>query len=845
MKAPLSWIKDYVTLDGFSIEEIARKLTMTGLEVDSILLVGLPKPEGEKHEFKYEGIPWDPEKLVVAQVDEVMPHPNADKLVLCRLNDGQREVIVLTGAPNLYPYKGIGPLAEPLKVAYAREGAQLYDGHQPGQVLTKLKRAVIRGIESFSMICSEKELGISDEHDGVIILDNDAPVGAPLADYMGDAVFDISILPNMVRDASIIGIARELAAVTKRELREPKGVQLPRNGSLGELVSLRVTDPELNPRFMLGMVESAQPKPSPYWVQRRLVLAGMRPIDALVDATNYTMLDTGEALHAFDYDLLVARAGGGKPTIITRTAAQGEKLTTLDGNTHTLDDTMELVCDSAGPLSLAGVMGGSETGIHSGSTRVLLEAASWNFINTRKTISKVRIASEAGWRFSRGVHPALAEYALSLCLKRMADWTGGKLVNGILDVYPHPQADPVVSLSEAEIVSALGAPIPLDEAADILTRLGFSCRIENGELTAQTPATRLDISEGIVGKANLIEEISRVYGYDRLPATRLSAELPAQVGNPKLEMEERIRDILVSAGLQDTVAYRQTSPEREARLLPENTPDPALEYVRLRNPITPDRTVMRRSSLATMLELLEHNHKFRPGLAMFELGPVFLPVEGQLLPDEAMRLTIGMTGAREYPTWQTQKSEQKDFFDLKGVVDALLQGLHIQDISYRPARHPSFHPGKCAEVWAGEQKLGVLGELHPLVREHYEFDAGAVLAAELDADLLVDLSQTRFDHQSISNYPFMVEDIALIVPEGTPAAALEASIRQAGGKLLVNARLFDIYRGEKLGEGNKSMAYQLTYQAPDRTLTDKDAETIRNRIVRALAKEYGAVLRSQ
>jgi len=230
---------------------------------------------------------------------------------------------------------------------------------------------------------------------------------------------------------------------------------------------------------------------------------------------------------------------------------------------------------------------------------------------------------------------------------------------------------------------------------------------------------------------------------------------------------------------------------------------------------------------------------------MFELGPVFLPVEGQLLPVEGVRLTIGMTGAREYHTWQSQKSEQKDFFDLKGVVEALLQGLHIQDISYRPARHPSFHPGKCAEVWAGEQRLGVLGELHPLVREHYEFDTGAVLAAELDADLLVDLSKSRFDHQSISNYPFMVEDIALIVPEGTPAAALEASIRQAGGKLLVNARLFDIFRGEKLGEGNKSMAYQLTYQAPDRTLTDKDAETIRNRIVRALAKEYGAVLRSQ
>ncbi len=845
MKAPLSWIKDYVNLDGLSIEEIARCLTMTGLEVDGILLVGLPKPEGDRHEFKYEGLSWDADKFVVARVDEVLPHPNADKLVLCRLNDGERELIILTGAPNLYPYKGAGPLVEPLKVAYAREGAQLYDGHQPGQVLTKLKRAVIRGIESFSMICSEKELGISDEHEGVIILDPDAPVGMPLADYMGDAVFDISILPNMVRDASIIGIARELAAVTKRELRVPEGIPLVRTGRLQELASLKVSDPELNPRFMLAMVEEVRAKPSPYWVRRRLSLAGMRPIDALVDATNYTMLDTGEPLHAFDYDLLVQRANGGKPAIITRVANPGEKLTTLDGNTHILDETMELVTDSAGPLSLAGIMGGSETGIHAGSSRVLLEAASWNFINIRKTISKVRIASEAGWRFSRGVHPALAEQALRLCLKRMIDWSGGRLVDGVLDVYPRVQADPLVKLTEEEIVSALGAPIPLSEAADILARLGFSCEIKDGELSAKTPPTRLDIGEGIIGKANLIEEISRVYGYDRIPARRLAAELPEQLGNPRLDTEERIRDILVSAGLQDTVAYRQTSPEREARLLPENKPDPALEYVRIKNPITPDRTVLRRSSLATMLELLEYNHKFRPGLAMFELGPVFLPVEGQLLPNEALRLTIGMTGARENPTWQTQKPEQKDFFDLKGVIETLLQGLHIENVSYRPAQHPTFHPGKCAEVWAGEERLGVLGELHPLVREHYEFDAGVVLAAELDADLLITLSQTEFHHQSLSNYPYMVEDIALIVPEETPAAALHAAIMQAGGKLLASARLFDIYRGEKLGEGKKSMAYQLTYQAQDRTLTDKDAETIRNRIVRALAKEYGAVLRSQ
>jgi phenylalanyl-tRNA synthetase beta chain len=845
MKAPLSWIKDYIDLDDLNIEQIAHYLTMIGLEVEGIRLVGLPKPEAERHEFNYEGISWDREKFVVAEVLEVLPHPNADRLVLCRLNDGMQELVILTGAPNLYPYKGQGPLAQPLKVAYAREGAMLYDGHQPGQVLTKLKRAVIRGVESFSMICSEKELGISDEHEGVIILDADAPVGTPLVDYMGDAVFDISILPNMVRDASMIGIARELAAVTRRELHLPEGIPLPQGDALSKRVSLEVRNPELNPRFMLGMVENVQAQPSPYWVQRRLNLAGMRPIDALVDATNYTMLETGEPLHAFDYELLCKRAGGNPPSIITRTAKQGETLTLLDGTTQPLDESMEVVADSVGPLSLAGIMGGMDSGISAQTQHVLLEAASWNFINIRQTLSKLKIPSEAGWRFSRGVHPALAEQALRLCLQRLLAWGGGRLVEGVLDAYPLPPQDPVVTLTEEEIISRLGAEISLEEAANILTRLGFTCTLQNGQLTAKTPPIRLDIGEGLIGKASLMEEIARIYGYERIPSKRLAVELPAPVFDTKLETEERIRDILVSLGLQDTVAYRQTSPQREARILPNQALDPDLAYVRIKNPISPDRTVMRRSGLATMLELLEYNSKFRPSLALFEIGPVFLPVEGQLLPREALRLTVGMAGLREMPTWQTKTAEKRDFFDLKGLLEAFLRGLHLPEVSFQPAEHPTFHPGKCAQVLSGEQVLGVFGELHPMVQEHYEFEALPVLAAELDADLLVALSRVEFEHQPLSNYPAMVEDIAVIVPEEVSAAALEAAIRQAGGKLLVNVRLFDVYRGEKLGLGKKSMAYQLTYQAFDRTLTDKDAATIRNRIVRALEREFGAVLRSQ
>ncbi|MGI6250785.1 MAG: phenylalanine--tRNA ligase subunit beta [Anaerolineaceae bacterium] len=845
MKAPLSWIKDYIDLDDLNIEEIAKTLTALGLEVDGVHLVGLPMPPGETHEVKYSGLSWEPDKIVVGEVREVLPHPNADRLVLCKLRDGQGEHIVLTGAPNLYPYKGQGELEKPLKVAYARQGAMLYDGHQPGQVLTKLKPAVIRGIESSSMICSEKELGISEEHEGIIFLDENAPVGMPLAEYMGDAVIEINILPNVARDAAIIGIARELSAALNRELRLPEGVKLDQAGEIETLIGLEIQNAEFNPRFMLGMLEGSQPVESPYWVRHRLTLAGMRPIDALVDATNYTMLDTGQPLHAFDYDLLKERAKGAKPTIITRPACAGEELTMLDGTELKLDDQMELVTDTAGPLSLAGVMGGSETGVNAQTKRVLIEAASWNFINIRRTLSKTKINSEAGYRFSRDVHPALAEQALSLCLRRMLEWGGGRLVSGYLDVYPYPIQDPVISLTEKDISKLLGVRIPLEEAADILRRLKFKVEPKGEELVVTAPNTRRDIEEGLIGKANLIEEVSRIYGYDRIPAKRLSSELPPQRGNPELEAEEHIRDLLISMGLQDTFAYRQTSVEREARMNPGKLVDPQKKYVRIKNPVTPDRSVMRTSALSTMLELLEWNGGYRSGLAMFELGIVFLPVEGQVLPREAKRLSIGLTGSWEEPAWRKDSDEEMDFFDLKGIVEALLEGLHVPDVIFEPAPLPVFHPGRCAKVLSGEKVLGFMGEVHPEVRENYDFPPAAVLAAEFDLDELIQISQTYFENKPISAFPAVYEDIAVIVDETTPASDIQAAILRAGGKLLISSRLFDIFRGERIGAGKKSMAYQLVYQASDRTLTDKDAETIRNRIVRQLARDFSAVLRSK
>ena len=386
MKVPLSWLKDFVDID-IPIPELAHQMTMAGLEVEEIRFVGLPIPKERSRDVRLVGMEWDREKLVVAAVSEVMPHPNADRLVLCKLFDGQQEHIVLTGAPNLFEFKGKGPLPKPIKVAYAKEGAQIYDGHAEGQVLMTLKRAKIRGVESYSMACSEKELGISDEHEGIIILDETAPVGMSLVDYLGDAVMEVSILPSTARCANILGVAREVAAITGRPLKtmddptEKRGTggQSSTVHSQPSFAMIEITNPELNPRFVLGLIRDIQIRPSPYKAQLRLKLAGMRPINNIVDATNYAMLEIGEPLHAFDYDVLASRAGGKTVHILTRTAMPGEKLTTLDGIERTLDENTVLVCDSTGALSIAGIMGGAESEVNEKTTNILLEGAAWNY----------------------------------------------------------------------------------------------------------------------------------------------------------------------------------------------------------------------------------------------------------------------------------------------------------------------------------------------------------------------------------------------------------------------------------------------------------------------------------
>ena len=842
MELVYSWLKEFVNVD-LSLVELGNALTMLGMEVEDVRLVGLPKPEQKDTGITFHGLEWERDKFVVARVDEVLPHPNADRLVLCRLFDGSQELTVLTGAPNLYEYKGIGQLAQPLKVAYAREGARLVDGHKPGRELTNLKRMTIRGVESFSMICSEKELDISEEHEGVMILDSDAPEGTALVDYMGDAVFSIAIMPNMIHCSSVIGIAREVAAYLNKPLSMPD-LSLPKSGQpIKDQINIDIKDPQLNPRFVAGLITGLSAQPSPYRVQYRLRLAGMRPINSTVDATNYVMLETGQPLHAFDYDVLMKRAGGKTPTIITRTAKKGEKLTTLDGVEHELDDFTELVCDTAGALSIAGVMGGLESEITADTHSVLLEGAAWNFINIRKTVVSQRMHSEAAYRFSRHVHPALAETGVRLCLQRMAEWSGGQIASGLVDAYPLPYQDPVVSVTSGDVERLLGIQISAQEIAELLTRFEFSCRVDGERVEATSPPYRTDIGEGLVGTADVIEEVARLTGYDRIPATRMIDELPPQRGNAAEERDRFFQDALASTGLQEVISYRLTSPEAEARLHPGEPQLSDDAYIALRNPISEDRRVMRRSLLPGVLEALERNSRLRERLALFEIGPVFLPVKAELLPEEPTQLAIAMCGQR-YPTaWDQADRHQLDFFDLKGILEALLDALYITEYRFEPEQHPTFHPSKCARLFVGDQAVGWMGELHPQVMRQYNFMEAAVLAADLDADVLYHLAPQQFEAAPVPVYPPVIEDLAMIVPEAQPNAQIVAAIQTAGGFLLKKVELFDIFHGEQIGAGMKSMAYRLTYQAPNRTLTDGEVGKLRSRIIQQLEKELGARVR--
>ncbi|MGD2207683.1 MAG: phenylalanine--tRNA ligase subunit beta, partial [Anaerolineae bacterium] len=681
MKVPLSWLKDYIDIT-LPLEELAERLTLAGLEVAAIEQIG---------EW------WDREKIVVGEVVEVRDHPYADRLVLADVDYGREKIEqCVTGAPNLFPYKGAGPVS--LKVAFAMEGAELYDGYKEGFVKTRLKRAKIRGIPSRAMICSEKELGISEAHEGILFLPDDAPVGAPLTDYLGDAVLDLDLTPNLARCFSMIGVAREVSALTDVPLRYPSTEWRTEGPQAADLVRIEIDDPDLCNRYIGTIIQDVELGLSPQWLQDRVRKAGMRPISNIVDITNYVMLEWGQPLHAFDYDKLAERAGDGAPTIIVRRAKPGETMVTLDGVERTFDQDTLLICDTEGAIAVAGVMGGLETEVTADSRNVLLESANFNLISIRRTSQALKLPSEASNRFGRGVHPELTEPAARRASEFMRTLAGGAIAQGIVDAYPVKPEPVVIELTAAEVKRNLGIEFTLDEIEDILGALEFQSErlADQHGLRVTVPEHRLDCEY----PADLIEEIARIYGYDRIPVTEIADRLPPQRTNRGLVLEEEIRDVLVGCGLQEVVTYSLTNVEREAALDPGAGPDElsAESYVVLANPITRERSVMRRSLLSTVLETVAANLRFRERVEVFEIGKIFLPEPDEELPDEPCRLVIVMTGPRDERHWLARGGPDLDFFDVKGVVETLLERRQVTGARYEPAEHPIFQPGRTARL---------------------------------------------------------------------------------------------------------------------------------------------------
>jgi phenylalanyl-tRNA synthetase beta chain len=866
MRIPISWLKDYVDLVE-PVAALAERLTLAGLEVEAVHRIG----EG-----------WDPATLIVGRVAAVRPHPAADRLALVDVvlreageagsehsEHSERSETVVTGAPDMLRLRGVTPLPV-LKVALALAGAVLVDPHGDRKPRPKkvLEPAEIRGVPSRGMVCSERELGLSDEHDSILLLPEDAPVGTPLVEVLGGEVLEIALTPDLARCMSVLGVAREVAALTGAALRLPAATAVPAGRETGagdevhevQEIEVEIDDPRRCNRYMAAMVRGVAIGPSPAWMRERLRAAGMQPISNVVDVTNYVMLEYGQPLHAFDHDQLAARAAASglpRPSIRVRPAAPGEKITTLDGVERALDGAELLIADSAGPLGVAGVMGGSESGIGAGTRNVLLEAATFDAVAVRQAARQLKLHTEASSRFTRGVPATLNEVAVRRAAGLLERLAGGTLT-AVVDRYPVPQAPRRACLTASEVRRQLGLDLELSEIRGCLERLeftveelpqagaaaSFGLRVEPGEavLLCTAPWYRLDVEV----PADLTEEVARVVGYAAIPPTRLSDTLPPPFPNPQLETEERIRDLLVGCGLYEHINYTLTTVESHENLgLPRLPPE---HYVALDNPLSANRRVMRRSMLVSAVEALAANLRFTDRIRCFEVGRVYLPEQGYgIRPREERRLSVLLTGPRRRASVHADPAgaEPLDYFDLKGVLEALLSRLGWLDrveVVPRPGETP-FGP-RCAELAAGGSRLGILGELHPAVAERFGLAGRRVCVAELAIEPLVETSWQREAMAPLSNYPAVVEDLAFVVPEEVSAHDLAAAIRRAGAPLLVALELFDLYRGEPLPAGTKSLAFQLSFQSQDATLGSAEVAAVRQRIEQAVGETLGGKLRA-
>jgi phenylalanyl-tRNA synthetase beta chain len=790
MRLPLLWLHDYCD-PGLPADELAYRLAMTGTEVDRVLTHGVTALE----------------HFVVGRVLSAERHPDADRLSVCVVETGDGEPSqIVCGAPNV----AAGQI-----VAVARPGAVMPDG-------TKLKKAKLRGQESNGMILAEDEVAIGTEHDGIMVLDEALQPGTPLADVLPIAtdVLELEITPNRPDCLAVYGVAREVHAATGAPLQPAPWSEDP--GTTGAVAGAEVVveDPDLCPRFTARLFEDVRLGPSPAWLKARLMAAGQRPINNVVDITNYAMLLSGQPLHAFDFDLV---AGG---RLVVRRAAMGEVITTLDDVDRNLDPDVLIICDDKGPTSIAGLMGGERSEVRGSTTRVLMEAANWDGPNLQRTSAKLQLRTEASSRFEKGLAPEQAMDGQILATKLMLELTGARLVEGTIDVGGAPPPPPSIRLREEKVERLLGTPVPLADSRRILEALEFGVRDAEGGLDVAVPGFRRN---DVTREADLIEEVARLWGLEKLPATLPSRRGASGRLEPEQRMRRRIEDLLTGHGVFEAVGYSFAPPDLTARLRL-----PAERIVRVRNPMSEEQATLRTTLLGSLLDALRRNQsRGRPDVRLFEIGAVYFDRPRDeprgWVPSEETHLGVLLAGAARPASWRESQPPQADFFAAKAVLAAVLDGIRA-DWSVEQGGEPFLHPGRAARVLVGGQAVGWLGELHPGVAAGWDVERAAGFELNLAPVLAAGVPDPRY--ADVTSFPSVHQDRAWWFPAGVAAGEVLTVVREAGGALLHRAEVFDVYPSE----GRVSLALRLEFRAPDRTLTDEEVAQRRVKIDKAVAE---------
>lgn len=800
MKATLGWLREFVEIE-LDPAELAERLTNTGLECTVEL------------EGSIEGV-------VVGEVLDVTPHPKADRLKVCKVLAGSEVLSIVCGAPNAQ----VG-----IKAPLAMLGS-----HLPGGMA--IEAAEIRGVRSEGMLCSEAELEVGEDASGLWILPSDLTPGESVDQVLGlrDVVFEFELTPNRGDCLSILGLAYEIAAVSGVKVRPPE-ISMKESGvPIGERFQVIIRDPDLCPRYVARMVEGTQVGPSPFWMRRRLQLVGIRPINNLVDVTNYVMWELGQPLHAFDLELLE------KERIVVQRAREGEVFVSLDGQERHLTTDMLMIWDGVKPVAVAGVMGGENSEVRPDSRSILIESALFDPSNIRRTAKALGMATEASRRFERGVDSEGSPRAADRAAQLMAELAGGTIAPGLIDAHPAPKQREWIPLRINKVNQLLGTDLRSREVRSLLERLELKVEDEpEGSLRVLPPARRVDLTREV----DLIEEVARIWGYDRIPSTLPRTSTVSVPQDLDQRMESLVREILVGFGFYEIITY--VFMDRAALDLLELEPKDALRgALPLRNPIRWDHGVMRTTLLPGILDTVRRNLLRRnTDLRLFELGRVFFPMADEALPAEPRRVGGAMLGARLPEHWGARR-EPMDLFDLKGVLEAVFSALQIPDMIFdaqSPA--PFFGTGTGTWICRGEERIGCMGELNSRVLEAWDLEA-PVFVFELDFERMTESAQLERRFHSLPRYPEVVRDLSIIVDQGVPAGQILEGILQTGLDWLQEAYLFDIFaEDEKIPRGMKSLTFRIRYRSRERNLTDEEVNAQQERLIERLHSQFGARLR--